>query len=141
MSGLGVSADVFYPEDLLNEYRRISVPGTEATVSIAKSPAPPTPTTAARSTPKRSRMASSAQRRAHHQRVRRPHHLPIVWADFSHIAVIDSFADMTTVNIVQSIGGGPQMTAHTLVARPEEPVPDSPLTKVGGDVYVVSNGS
>lgn len=64
----------------------------------------------------------------------------IVWATFSHIAIIDSFADLATVKIVQSTGGGPQMTAHHLVPAGNKLFKIMPPTLVGGMVYVISNG-
>jgi hypothetical protein len=64
----------------------------------------------------------------------------IVWADFSHIAIIDSFADLRTVNIVQSTGGGPQMRPHHLVPTGKKLFTIHPPTKVGGSVFVISNG-
>ena len=63
----------------------------------------------------------------------------IVWADFSHIAVVDSFdASLTRVNIAQSTGGGPQMTAHGLVPQGNGLFRLAPPSKVGGPVHVVS---
>jgi hypothetical protein len=252
MFGLGISADVFYPEDLLNEYQRIGVPGIAATVSITKyrcsnpsfggtvdaeavkdgfigasggriikesgGASPYVDAFTGKGSPegigrvlghvlrykdafvKKYKSAGGdlgkcaallggyrADQNAeamqafcdayvgldcngmvgnYARRVKKnglgPQHKPkqyydqrlatrttlddvvgfdvIVWADFSHIAIIDSFADLQTVNIVQSTGGGPQMTAHTLVAQPKKLFRIQPPTKVGGDVFVVSNG-
>jgi hypothetical protein len=64
----------------------------------------------------------------------------IIWADYSHIAIIDSFVDLKTVNIVQSTGGGPQMTAHRLVSAGKGLFLISPPTKVGGNVRVIDSG-
>jgi hypothetical protein len=64
----------------------------------------------------------------------------IVWENFTHIAIIDSFADLKTVRIVQSTGGGPQMTEHGLKPVGKGLFLIQPPTKVGGTVYVISNG-
>src|SRR5262245_51314515 len=65
----------------------------------------------------------------------------VVWENFTHIAIIDSFeSDLETVNLCQSTGGGPQNTPHNLVANKAKNglFTFSPRTKVGGQVYVVT---
>ena len=65
----------------------------------------------------------------------------IVWADASHIAVVDSFdASLQHVSIVQSTGGGPQMSMHGLVPQGNGLFRIAPPTKVAGSVHVVSLG-
>lgn len=68
----------------------------------------------------------------------------IVWANFTHVAIIDSFLDVpdghASIRVAQSTAGGPQVSDHDLVPVGGGQFRLAPAGKVGGSVYVISLG-
>jgi hypothetical protein len=64
----------------------------------------------------------------------------LIFPNNVHIAIIDSFEDESHVNVVQSTGGGPQISRHGLVSAGDNKFTLMPPTKVAGPVQIVTYG-